>query len=55
MSDWAVSELDEQVHVWPLDDTCSHDLSPMCWCEPQEDEGVWVHNSMDGRERPKPS
>jgi hypothetical protein len=22
-----------------------------CWCRPEDDDGVIVHNSMDGREK----
>ena len=40
-------------HVIPLDDLREHDLSDDCWCHPTEDDdavGLFVHNSMDGRE-----
>lgn len=37
-------------HVIPLDDLRDHAESSSCWCRPFDDEGVWVHNSMDRRE-----
>jgi len=37
-------------HVIPLDDLRPHEESSECWCAPFDDEGVWVHNSMDKRE-----
>lgn len=38
-------------HVIPLDDLREHDCNEDCWCRPIEDEGVYIHNSMDGREK----
>jgi hypothetical protein len=37
-------------HVWPLDDLRPHLSAFHCWCRPFDDEGVWVHNSLDQRE-----
>ncbi len=37
-------------HVIPLDDLKPHAETPQCWCEPTDDEGVWVHHAMDRRE-----
>jgi len=37
-------------HVIPLDDLRDHAESAVCWCRPFDEEGVWVHNSMDRRE-----
>jgi hypothetical protein len=40
-------------HVVPINDLREHKSSHDCWCNPVQDEeepGVWVHNSMDGRE-----
>lgn len=37
-------------HVVPLNDLREHDLNGSCWCKPADDEGVWIHHSMDGRE-----
>jgi hypothetical protein len=38
------------LHVVPLNDIREHEDSSDCWCKPNLDEGVWIHNSMDGRE-----
>ena len=39
------------VHVVPINDLREHDADGTCWCKPERDEdGVWRHNSMDGRE-----
>lgn len=42
----------EIYHVYPENDLKEHLLDGCkCWCNPEEDEdGVIVHNSMDGRE-----
>lgn len=37
-------------HVLPIGDLRPHEESPRCWCRPFDDEGVWVHNSLDRRE-----
>jgi hypothetical protein len=40
-------------HLVPCCDLRRHQLDPICWCNPQEDEdaaGFWIHNSADGRE-----
>ncbi len=49
------------VHVYPLNDLREHDVADgsggTCWCKPREVDdapGVWVHNSMDGREEYEP-
>ena len=42
------------IHVQPVDDYREHDTSPNCWCKPVQDEEeprLYVHNSMDGREK----
>jgi hypothetical protein len=41
-------------HVTPVDDLREHDAAAQCWCHPIEDDecpGLFVHNSMDGREQ----
>lgn len=40
------------VHVYPLNDLREHEMSKECWCRPDvdEDDGVCVHNALDGRE-----
>lgn len=37
-------------HIIPENDLRPHTVSWRCWCGPRNDEGVCVHNSMDGRE-----
>jgi hypothetical protein len=50
MSKW-LSETDGiQTHVTPIDDLRPHDFDSECWCKPTDDEGIWVHHSMDRRE-----
>lgn len=36
-------------HVYPTNDLREHSVSN-CWCRPIDDDGVMVHNSLDGRE-----
>ena len=36
-------------HVYPADDLRNHSLTN-CWCRPTDDDGIMVHNSLDGRE-----
>lgn len=40
------------LHVVPVDDLREHstDSDKPCWCNPTIEDGVIVHNSMDGRE-----
>ncbi len=40
-------------HVYPLNDLREHDTENglSCWCHPQEDKGVIIHNSLDNREK----
>lgn len=40
----------DDTHVVPLNDLREHEAEPDCWCGPTEDEGVWIHHSMDRRE-----
>ena len=49
---WEVWERGDtgQRHVIPQDDLKPHDLINYCWCNPVDDEGIIVHNSMDKRE-----
>jgi hypothetical protein len=37
-------------HVYPVNDLRKH-LVTNCWCNPGDDEGIAVHNSLDGREQ----
>lgn len=45
----------EILHVVPIDDLREHstDSDKPCWCHPEHDEehDIYVHNSMDGREK----
>lgn len=51
MSKWrAVCLATGERHVTPISDLRPHDESPTCWCSPTDDEGVWVHHSLDRRE-----
>jgi hypothetical protein len=36
-------------HVYPVNDLREHSPAD-CWCEPYDDDGITVHNSLDGRE-----
>lgn len=41
------------LHIIPVGDLRDHDMSPECWCCPEENPEVpnlWSHNSADGRE-----
>lgn len=38
-------------HVIPVGDLREHRCAPRCWCEPTEDGGVIIHNSLDEREK----
>lgn len=38
------------IHVMPSDDLREHIMSLTCWCYPEDDEGVIIHNALDGRE-----
>jgi len=41
------------LHVVPVNDLREHstDSDVTCWCNPATEDGVIVHNSMDGREK----
>lgn len=38
-------------HVTPLNDLMPHTETTGCWCKPFEVDGVYVHNSLDRREK----
>jgi hypothetical protein len=41
-------------HLVPCNDIRQHQLDPVCWCQPVEDQETpdfWIHNSADGREK----
>jgi hypothetical protein len=49
---WEVFALDNgERHVIPADDLYPHEGTSKCTCDPFDDDGIWVHNSFDGRER----
>lgn len=45
--------MSDKYHVVPINDLREHscDVDKPCWCNPSNDDGVIVHNSMDGREK----
>ena len=38
------------MHVVPKNDFVEHEDSLDCWCKPTVEDGVCIHNSLDGRE-----
>lgn len=39
-------------HIIPTNDLREHSTDSTCWCRPEEHEdGLIVHNAMDGREQ----
>jgi hypothetical protein len=36
-------------HLYPVNDLREHSVTD-CWCGPVDDDGIVVHNSLDGRE-----
>ena len=51
MSQWnAIALPNGERHVIPVNDLRPHAQAPDCWCRPTDDEGVWVHHSLDQRE-----
>ena len=39
------------IHVFPPNDIRQHALTAECWCQPIEDDGVLIHNSLDDTEK----
>jgi hypothetical protein len=39
------------VDVIPLDDLKEHVYGETCPCKPVDEEGAWIHNAFDGREK----
>lgn len=37
-------------NVIPKDDIKPHTYSNQCWCNPEYDDGIYIHNSLDQRE-----
>jgi hypothetical protein len=48
VSAWQI-KANQLLHVLPIDDYKPH-FEEDCWCNPIEDEGIIIHNSMDKRE-----
>lgn len=46
---WVVYTFHESVQVVPIDDLKPHSFFH-CECHPKIEDGVFVHNSFDGRE-----
>ena len=42
--------MNEPLHVYPVNDTKEHRFDEFCECEPEYKDGIWAHNSYDGRE-----
>ena len=44
--------MNNDVHVYPIDDPKEHEITPTCWCEPEvefvseDDNKVWLHRRM---------
>lgn len=38
-----------EVHVVPLDDLREHAIARTCWCHPFDEDGICVHDALDGR------
>lgn len=40
-------------HVYPLNDFRQHDTDsgPTCWCKPEVDGEIVIHNALDEREK----
>ena len=42
----------QPTHVYPINDLMDHKTDgTSCWCNPDIDDGVVVHNAMDRREK----
>ncbi|MCT9416495.1 hypothetical protein KTI94_06895 [Acinetobacter baumannii] len=46
---WTVYEFHDSVQVIPDDDLKPHSLFH-CECHPKYEDGIFIHNSFDGRE-----
>lgn len=42
---------DDRYHVYPLNDLREHIIEGECWCGAYDDDGVIIHNALDGREK----
>ena len=51
MSGWTLGRMDNGWHCIPIHDLKDH-MDEGCECHPEQNEdGLWVHNSFDGREK----
>lgn len=46
---WAIYHSSNIINIIPLNDLKPHDMKD-CWCKPDEDGAIRIHNSMDERE-----
>lgn len=46
---WSVHEFYDSIQVLPDDDLKPHSLFH-CECHPKYEDGIFIHNSFDGRE-----
>ena len=37
-------------NVIPINDSKEHEDSNQCWCNPDYEDGIYVHHSLDNRE-----
>ena len=44
-------KLAEALHIMPIGDLRDHSDDKKCWCNPVYDDGLYIHNAMDGREK----
>lgn len=42
--------MNKPYHIVPVNDVEEHESFSTCHCNPVLKDGVWVHNSFDGRE-----
>jgi hypothetical protein len=49
-ANWVSRVARDWLHVIPMGDLREHEATAACWCVPVEDDGVVVHNALDGRE-----
>lgn len=47
------AQVNKYTHVYPINDLREHETENglFCWCHPQQDEGVIIHNNLDNREK----
>lgn len=50
MIGWRNTQDSARWHIIPMCDDQEHQVSLECWCKPEEDDDLIIHNSADGRE-----